>query len=172
VAVLFVFSPAVTAGVGSAASGQTSSDRSEIALGAPLGERDTPRYLCLVTPRECGWGTAAPRYLTLGGDASGTITDIRWKSWGGPVATGEGLNEIFRPQGGYYPEPVVSRLRAYDVGQCAPRRTMAYRRLVVREPKRPGGRLRVQHIGRELDLRLARRGPEALRPSSRHVPLS
>jgi hypothetical protein len=138
--VLFVLS-GLAAAVGSAAFGATSSFRSDVVLGAPLGEMDTPRYVCLVMPRACGWGTQAPHYLTLGGDASGTITDIRWTSWGGPVATGEGLNRIFRPQGGYYPKPVVVRLRAYDIGRCAPRETTAYRRLVVREPKRPGGPL-------------------------------
>jgi hypothetical protein len=110
-----------------------------IVLGAPLGARGTPKYVCLVQPVKCGWGTAAPHYLTLGGDPSGTITHVRWSTWGGPVATGRGLNWIFAPGGGYYPHPVAIELRAYDIGRCAPSGTTAYRRLVVCEPSHPAG---------------------------------
>lgn len=112
-----------------------------VVLGAPLGEKDTPRYHCLLRPGDCGWGTEAPRYLTLGGDPSGTITHIHWDRWGGAVATAHGLNWIFAPGGGYYPRPVVIRLRAYDIGLCPPLQTTAYRQMVAREPKRPGGPL-------------------------------
>jgi hypothetical protein len=38
------------------------------------------------------------------GDPSGLVTKIRWKHWGTGVAIGRGLNAIFKPGGGCYPE--------------------------------------------------------------------
>ncbi len=111
-----------------------------VLLGAPLGERDTPRYVCVLRPRSCGWGTLAPGYLTLGGVPSGVIKRIRWMNWGGPTAYGIGESWTYAPGGGYYSEPVRVQLRAYSIGRCAPRHTIAYRRLVIRKQIRPGGR--------------------------------
>jgi hypothetical protein len=108
-----------------------------VVLGTPLG--DDPRYVCRVEPGICGWGTAAPRYLTLGGVPSGVIRKIRWTRWGRPTATGVGESWTYTPKGGYYAQPVRVELRAFAVGRCAPRGSLAYRRLVVRKQVRPGG---------------------------------
>lgn len=86
-----------------------------------------------------GWGTAHPALIYNGGDASGSITEVRWSSWGGPVAHGRGRHPIFKPRGGYYRHPVVAQLKAIDIGSCEGRQ--AYLRLLIREPRRPGGRL-------------------------------
>jgi len=90
-------------------------------------------------PTGKGWGTAHPHFIYNGGDASGSITDVRWSSWGGAVAHGRGRNPIFRPRGGYFRHPVVALLKATDLGECEGRR--AYLRLLIREPRRPGGPL-------------------------------
>ena len=86
-----------------------------------------------------GWGTPRPKTLFNGGDPSGYISKITWTSWGGSIATGSGMNPIFRPQGGYYPNPVKIQLRASSIGICYPGGPRTYRRLIAREPSRPGG---------------------------------
>jgi hypothetical protein len=90
-------------------------------------------------PNGEGWGEEHPSAIYNGGDASGSVTDIRWNSWGGSTATGWGRNPIFKPHGGYYKHPVWIKLKASAVGKCEGRR--AYTRLSFRAPKRPGGRL-------------------------------
>jgi len=90
-------------------------------------------------PSGQGWGTAHPHFIYNGGDASGSITNVHWSSWGGAVAHGRGRNPIFKPRGGYYPRPVVALLKAKDIGRCEGRD--AYLRLLIREPRRPGGPL-------------------------------
>lgn len=90
--------------------------------GAPTGE---------------GWGTPHPSFIYNGGDASGSIDDVTWSSWGGAVAHGRGRHPIFKPRGGYYRHPVVALLKATDLGRCEGR--AAYLRLLIREPRRPGG---------------------------------
>src|SRR5271155_455254 len=76
-----------------------------------------------------------------GGYPSGLVTGIHWSSWGGAVATGRGLNAIFKPQGGYYSQLVRIDLTARDRGKCPGSSRLAYRQLLVREPTRPGGPL-------------------------------
>jgi hypothetical protein len=90
-------------------------------------------------PSGQGWGTAHPHVIYNGGDASGSITNVHWSSWGGAVARGRGRNPIFKPHGGYYRRPVVALLKAVDIGPCEGRD--AYLRLLIREPRRPGGPL-------------------------------
>jgi hypothetical protein len=86
-----------------------------------------------------GWGAAHPSEIFNGGDPSGLVTHIRWSSWGGQTATGRGKNAIFKPQGGYYKQEVTIQLRATDRGRCTKQGPLAYRKLMVREPSRPGG---------------------------------
>lgn len=88
-----------------------------------------------------GFGSAHPREIYNGGDASGSVFDIRWSSWGGRTAFGVGKNPIFKPNGGYYARPVTIDLHAVDLGRCRPGGPLAYRRMYVREPRRPGGSL-------------------------------
>ena len=90
-------------------------------------------------PTGAGWGAERPHRLYNGGDLSGLISRIHWVSWGGAEARGHGRHSLFRPRGGYYHHPVVIQMRAKQVGTCEGRR--AYLRLLVREPRRPGGPL-------------------------------
>jgi hypothetical protein len=88
-----------------------------------------------------GWGNQHPSEIFNGGDPSGLVTHIHWSSWGGRTASGHGLNAIFKPTGGYYSELVTIQLHAYHKGRCTAHGPMAYQRLSVREPSRPGGRV-------------------------------
>ncbi len=86
-----------------------------------------------------GWGTMHPSEIFNGGDPSGMVSRIQWTSWGGATANGDGSTSIFKPGGGYYDELVPAQLHAYDLGRCTAHGPLAYRRLSVREPSRPGG---------------------------------
>jgi WD40 repeat protein len=90
-------------------------------------------------PNGLGWGRMEPEQIFNGGDPSGLVTDIYWKTWGGPVATGYGQTSIFKPHGGYYPGKVQIELRAHDIGRCGFQPT--YTQLAVRAPTRPHGHL-------------------------------
>lgn len=86
-----------------------------------------------------GFGTAEPKEIFNGGDPSGSVRDIKWTGWGNPSAIGYGLNPIFKPHGGYYRKPARIELRATSLGKCG--KQVAYRKLEVRIPKVPGGKL-------------------------------
>jgi hypothetical protein len=86
-----------------------------------------------------GWGTKKPRELFNGGDPSGYVTKINWRSWGGPIAIAFGRNPIFKPSGGYYGHLAKIELKAEDIGPCKGHR--AYRVLWARFPPHPGGKL-------------------------------
>jgi hypothetical protein len=90
-------------------------------------------------PNGWGWGTSKPKSIFNGGDPSGMVTHIHWRSWGGPTAIGFGRNPIFKPKGGYYGRLAKIELRAEDIGSCKGR--AAYRQLSVRVPSHPGGKL-------------------------------
>jgi hypothetical protein len=92
-------------------------------------------------PGVTGWGTYKPHEVFNGGDPSGHIGAIAWKRWGSRSATGNGKGAIFMPGGGYYPGTVNVALRAFDLGHCTPSGPLAYQRLDVRYPSRPGGKL-------------------------------
>jgi hypothetical protein len=86
-----------------------------------------------------GWGTARPRRFYNGGDRSGLVNEIHWTTWGGKTAIGYGLNAIFKPHGGYYPQPVLIEIRASGLGKCSATGPLAYTHLSVRGPERPEG---------------------------------
>jgi hypothetical protein len=88
-----------------------------------------------------GWGTYKPVEIFNGGDPSGMVSAISWTGWGHPTAIGFGKTYIFKPTGGYYPEPVRVELRASDLGHCSLAGPLAYRHLAAREPSHPGGAL-------------------------------
>ena len=92
-------------------------------------------------PQGAGWGTVRPREIFNGGDPSGLVTHIRWAGWGRASALGSGRNAIFKPNGGYYAQLVTIQLRATDRGRCTATGPLAYQKLYVRVPSRPGGRL-------------------------------
>jgi hypothetical protein len=90
-------------------------------------------------PNGEGWGSARPEEISNGGDASGTLLEVHWSSWGGAVAHGTARHPVFKPTGGYYRRPVVAQLKATTLGHCEGNR--AYLKLLIREPKKPGGPL-------------------------------
>jgi Protein of unknown function (DUF4232) len=92
-------------------------------------------------PSATGWGTYEPREFFNGGDPSGHVGAITWRRWGSRAATGAGRGVIFMPNGGYYPGTVKVDLRAFDLGHCTSHGPLAYQRLDVRYPSRPGGKL-------------------------------
>jgi hypothetical protein len=107
-----------------------SSDASKVVIGAKA----------FAGPQGEGWGTSRPGTLFNGGDPSGMISKIHWSSWGGKTASGVGLNSIFKPHGGYYNKQVHIQLRATDLGRCTAKGPLAYRKLMAREPSKPGGK--------------------------------
>jgi hypothetical protein len=120
-----------------------------IALGLSMAATSTAGAASIVVlgsaafagPQGSGWGTSRPAKIYNGGDASGQVREIQWASWGGKTAIGYGLNAIFKPHGGYYPEPVLIELRASGLGKCSPSGPRAYTHLSTRVPGRPEGPL-------------------------------
>ncbi|HEY0279080.1 MAG TPA: hypothetical protein VGC32_12505 [Solirubrobacterales bacterium] len=90
-------------------------------------------------PFGAGFGHAEPSVIFNGGDPSGEVSQIHWRSWGGPTAIGFGRNPIFRPKGGYYRALARVELRATNLGECNDH--AAYTRLEIRVPRRPGSHL-------------------------------
>lgn len=111
----------------------------------PAAQASTPTVVlgssAFAGPAGAGWGKPHPSEIFNGGDPSGLVRHIQWSSWGAASATGHGLNAIFKPDGGYYRKLVTIELHAYDKGRCTAHGPIAYRRLSVREPARPGGLL-------------------------------
>jgi hypothetical protein len=66
-----------------------------------------------------GWGEAEPSTIYNGGDPTGLVSHIKWKSWGGAQALGTGMSDYVGPDesvatGTQEPVTVV----AFDVGPC------------------------------------------------------
>jgi len=67
-----------------------------------------------------GFGEVEPSEVFLGGDPTGLVTAIAWKSWGGSTATGTGTSTYVGPnqntaEGSEQPATIV----AFDLGTCA-----------------------------------------------------
>jgi hypothetical protein len=92
-------------------------------------------------PNGKGFGTLHPRLIYNGGDASGEVNHIHWKHWGSKTSLATGRTYIFKPHGGYYSHSVRARLKATGRGRCSGSHKRAYRKLYVRVPKKPGGKL-------------------------------
>lgn len=91
-------------------------------------------------PNGYGWGEIRPRRLYNGGVPSGLVQRIKWRSWGGQIASGRGRTALYKPEGGYYAEKGFIQLRAYGLGTCPGtdgKRT--YTRLKARAQVRPDG---------------------------------
>lgn len=106
---------------------------------APSGPIPVLGSKSFAAPYGAGFGHAEPEAIFNGGDPSGEVSKIHWTGWGNPTAIGHGLNAIFKPHGGYYRKRARVELRATDLGHCG--KQVAYTRLEVRIPKRPGGKL-------------------------------
>lgn len=110
------------------------------------------KYFCIIrhgvalgsasfAPTGIGFGTAHPDEIFNGGDPSGHATKIRWHGWGAGVATGSGLNAIFKPGGGYYSKLARIEFRATRIRRCSRTGPRAYMHLSARVPNYPGGPL-------------------------------
>jgi hypothetical protein len=84
-----------------------------------------------------GWGTVKPKNLDDDTDCTGSISAIRWQSWGGKTAHGTGFTCTANPQEGG--TRVQIRLFPTDLGRCAGSKRMAYRKFVVQFPMPDGG---------------------------------
>jgi hypothetical protein len=90
-------------------------------------------------PHDLGWGVAEPRFISDEGDGTSNIFCVTWSSWGAPTVYAYGYGEIFGPN---FTRPIVRiELRASDLGHCDKGTPLAYVRLYMREPSRPGGPL-------------------------------
>ncbi len=96
-------------------------------------------------PYGSGFGTEQPIEIYNGGDASGQIENITWQDWGATVSTGQGSGHQFRPEGGYYDQPVDVQLMAKNLGRCPQSPRPAYTMLLARFPDYPGGPLGPWH---------------------------
>jgi hypothetical protein len=65
-------------------------DPRHISTAPILGPKADPYYRYGMTGNEDGFWTVKPDRIYLGGDYSGIVCHIRWKTWGGPVAHGVG----------------------------------------------------------------------------------
>jgi hypothetical protein len=66
-----------------------------------------------------GFGQVKPAVVDNGGDPTGLVTGITWRSWGGPSATGTGTSDYVGPSqtvanGTQQPVTIV----AFDLGDC------------------------------------------------------
>ena len=70
-----------------------------------------------------GYGQVRPPEVNNGGDPTGVVSHITWKSWGGAQATGSGTSDYVAPG-----QPVASgtaepvTIVAFDLGSCGGRR--------------------------------------------------
>ena len=77
-------------------------------------------------PNGTGFGQVTPRHVFLGGDPTGDVTGLRWRSWGAGKTLGFGTGWCpgRSVADGYY---CSVSLHAYNLGRCHGRR--AYRTL-------------------------------------------
>jgi len=69
-------------------------------------------------PDQKGYGAARPDTIFNGGDPTGLVTDVRWKSWGGPVAIASGMS--YDPHGGTVADSTREKatVEAFNLGVC------------------------------------------------------
>jgi hypothetical protein len=93
---------------------------------APVAQADPVPTLGIAHPSSLPWadglGTVRPGVFSLASTGSSTVRQVTWDSWGGPQATGHGLEA----NGADHPnEPVT--VVAFDLGTCDGQ--MIYRQL-------------------------------------------
>lgn len=85
-----------------------------------------------------GFGRYKPRKIFNGGALSGYVKKIVWSGWGRSTARGHGRGFAYRPNGGYYNDTVIVRLRARKLGKCRSSNRSAYTQLRAQFQKKPG----------------------------------
>ena len=80
-------------------------------------------------PHQKGYGQVKPRTIFNGGDPTGLVQQVRWRSWGGRRAIGSGIGYWLWPGLGVADGSVRARavVVAYDLGRC--RGKPAYRKI-------------------------------------------
>jgi hypothetical protein len=96
-------------------------------------------------PDQDGYGTVRPSHIFNGGDPTGDVTDLHWKSWGARRAVGHGVSDYVAPNqpvadGTQEPVTVV----AFDRGRC--HGALMYRAVEWYFPQHGGGFDRSQYI--------------------------
>ena len=86
-----------------------------------------------------GYGSVQPKTVFHGGSMAGYFFKLRWRGWGGPVATGAGRGYWYKPGGGYYKKPIRIWLRARNLNYCGVGGRLAYSVLEIKRQKKPGG---------------------------------
>lgn len=76
-----------------------------------------------------GFGQIEPSTISLGGDPTGVLENVRWHSWGGRRAVGAGKGWFLPPRATYVSDGHWARARvvAWKLGKCRGQR--AYRRV-------------------------------------------
>ena len=71
------------------------------------------------SPTSVGFGEVRPGTVDLGGTGIGIVREIRWDSWGGPMATGSGTAGYATPdQPSVEAKQEPAKVVAYDLGNC------------------------------------------------------
>ncbi len=84
-----------------------------------VGVRPTLGLAGAFGPAGTGFGRVKPTEVSLGGDPTGTITGITWRSWGGSQATGTGTSTYVGPgQTVAQGTPETATVVAFDLGTC------------------------------------------------------
>ena len=96
-----------------------------------------------LAPRGRGFGAVRPRAISSGAP-TGRVAGVRWSTWGGSQAFGHGSTAIVGPSGASV--KVRVDLWARSRGTCPGVAHLAYRQLLVRQPRRPGGRVGGWHL--------------------------
>lgn len=66
-----------------------------------------------------GYGETEPRIIDSGGDPTGIVTGIVWRSWGAPQATGVGTSEYVAPgQLVVEGHDATATVVAFNLGSC------------------------------------------------------
>ena len=68
-------------------------------------------------PNQEGYGKPHPKTIFNGGDPTGLVTDVRWRSWGKPKAVGEGIG-LYAPGIGADGHRTLARVVAFNLGMC------------------------------------------------------
>jgi hypothetical protein len=70
-----------------------------------------------------GFGDVRPATIFLGGDETGLVQHVHWRSWGGSRAVGSGIGEwLGRNQFSYEASPAAVTIVAFNLGECRGKR--------------------------------------------------
>ena len=92
---------------------------------APAADKAAPAHQEVPTlgvvwgQHQRGYGTARPGVVDNGGDGSGVISDVHWRTWGGKTAVGSGTATFVRDgEAQAQGLPKTATIEAWDLGPC------------------------------------------------------